>query len=149
MIPLGEDLPGRRRLPIVTIVLVAANVLVALMLNGPGEEAQLRAATAQYGMIPARFWADPAAAWPTLVTSAFLHANWLHLGTNMLFLWVFGRGLEHELGWAYLPFYGLSAVAAGLGSALLRAGSDVPGIGASGAISGVLGAYLVLLPNAD
>ncbi len=149
MLPLGEDVQSDRRLPFVTIALILGMVAISLVLNGPGHESQLREVTSQWGLVPKRFWADPASTWPTFLTSSLLHANFVHLATNMLFLWVFGRGLEHELRWAYLPFYAASAVTAGLASALLRASSDVPGIGASGAISGVLGAYLILLPSAD
>ncbi|HTI34978.1 MAG TPA: rhomboid family intramembrane serine protease [Miltoncostaea sp.] len=83
-----------------------------------------------------------------LLTSLFLHADWLHLGFNMLFLWVFGNNIEERLGRIrYLPFYLLCGVVASLAQVLADPGSDIPLIGASGAISGILGAYLVLYPR--
>lgn len=82
------------------------------------------------------------------LTSLFLHADWLHLGFNMLFLWVFGNNVEERLGRIrYLPFYLLVGLLASLAQVLVDPGSTVPLIGASGAISGVLGAYLVLYPR--
>jgi membrane associated rhomboid family serine protease len=83
-----------------------------------------------------------------LLTSLFLHADWLHLGFNMLFLWVFGNNIEERLGRIrFLPFYLLCGVVASLAQVLVDPGSEVPLIGASGAISGILGAYLVLYPR--
>ena len=100
-----------------------------------------------WGLVPARLLDDGPFAAYTLITHMFLHGNLLHIGGNMLFLWVFGDNIEDEFGHIpYLLFYLGTGVLAGLASVALRATSDVPGIGASGAISGVLGAYLVLFP---
>jgi membrane associated rhomboid family serine protease len=89
--------------------------------------------------------------WPvflTLLTSMFMHGGWLHLGGNMLFLWIFGNNVEHRFGsMRFLAFYLASGLAAGLAHALIEPQSEVPMLGASGAISGVLGAYLVLFPR--
>ncbi|HET6690556.1 MAG TPA: rhomboid family intramembrane serine protease [Miltoncostaeaceae bacterium] len=83
-----------------------------------------------------------------LITSLFLHADWLHLGFNMLFLWVFGNNIEERLGRIrFLPFFLVCGVIASLAQVAVDPGSQVPLIGASGAISGILGAYLVLYPR--
>src|SRR5262249_40010902 len=85
----------------------------------------------------------------TLLTSMFMHANWMHLGGNMLFLWVFGDNLEDRMGRGrYLVFYLLCGLAASAAQIMLGPDSKVPGIGASGAIAGVMGAYLLLFPRA-
>lgn len=149
MIPIGEEHSDRRRWPIATIVLVAVTGAIALAVNGPGGEATADAIKRAFGLVPARLLANPVGDATTLVSYQFLHSGFLHVGTNLLFLWVFGRGLEHELRWSFLPFYLLCGVAAGLTSVAVRSGSDVTTIGASGAISGVMGAYLVLLPSAS
>jgi membrane associated rhomboid family serine protease len=88
-------------------------------------------------------------AYLTLLTSAFLHANWLHLGGNMLFLWIFGDNIEDCLGHVrYLAFFALCAIAAALAHIAVDPSSTVPTIGASGAVSGMLGGYLILHPKA-
>src|SRR6185312_4425355 len=114
-------------------------VLLGLM-TGPGREELSRTLWNEFGLVPARLAASPAQAWPTLLTYQFLHGSVLHLATNLLFLWVFGKGLERELRWGYLPFFLVCGVAAGLASVWYRAGATTPTIGASGAISGVMGA---------
>src|SRR5207248_1452552 len=112
----------------------------------------------QYGMIPAavfghvRLSPDIAAipAWATIFTSMFLHGGFLHLGGNVLFLWIFGNNVEDVLGGArYLLLYLVGGVAAAMAQALPDPASDIPMIGASGAIAGVLGAYLILYPQAN
>src|SRR6266850_2110520 len=101
--------------------------------------------------VPARFWYLPGALLPNIVTmfvSMFLHGGWLHLGGNMLYLWIFGDNIEDRLGhFKYLVFYLLSGIAATLAHAVANPGSRVPSIGASGAIAGVLGAYIILFPK--
>src|SRR5438045_3693537 len=140
MLPIGEDVESRGRFPLVTAALVGIMVLIGLV-TGPGREEVARGITNEFGLIPARLTASLADGWWTLLSYQFLHGSVLHLGTNMLFLWVFGRGLERELRSAYLPFFLFCGVAAGLASVLVRSGSTTPTIGASGAISGVMGAY--------
>jgi len=89
----------------------------------------------------------PIATWETLITSQFLHAGWLHILGNMLYLWVFGDNIEDVMGsFLYLLFYLFSGIVAGLAQVLVLGPSTIPAIGASGAIAGVLGAYLVLYP---
>lgn len=142
--------------PWVTYGLIATCVLVFLMQVGGGER-QYMAMLYGYGFVPAVFsgaaelapglQAVPSAL--TLVTSQFLHGDWLHLIFNMLFLWVFGDNIEDALGHAkYLAFYLLCGVAAALAHFVFNFGSEVPTVGASGAISGLLGAYLLLYPRA-
>jgi membrane associated rhomboid family serine protease len=147
VLPIGDDVEYRRRPAVATTALVLLLLGIGLAFGGPERGDAFGELTRQFGLVPSRFWADPAGEWYRLFSATLLHGDVLHLATNLLFLWVFGRGLEHELGWALLPFYFACGVAAGLASVALRAGSDVPGIGASGAISGLLGAYFVLLPN--
>ena len=144
MLPIGDENLGRRR-PIVNYALIGTCIAVfALQGLAPGDsEAFVRA----WGLVPARLLDDGPFAAHTLITPMFLHGNLLHIGGNMLFLWVFGDNIEDEFGHIpYLLFYLGTGVLAGLASVALRSTSDVPGIGASGAISGVLGAYLVLFP---
>ena len=114
------------------------------------------ASIARLGLFPAVLWGnatlppgyDEVPVWLTLFTSAFLHGGWLHLATNMLFLWVFGDNIEDVLGHAgFLIFYLLCAAAAALAHAAAFPLSDSPMIGASGAVAGVVGAYLVLYPR--
>jgi membrane associated rhomboid family serine protease len=156
MIPLRDDNPTRTR-PVVTVALIALCVLVFLwQLTLP--EAAGQAAIYSLGLIPAVFLggaelppelrAVPAPL--TLITSMFLHGGVLHLAGNMLYLWIFCDNIEDRLGRArFIVFYAICGVAAGLAQALPDAGSVIPMIGASGAVSGVLGAYLVLYPRAN
>jgi membrane associated rhomboid family serine protease len=102
-----------------------------------------------WGLVPVRFWAAPQDTWITLFSAMFLHGGWLHIVSNMWVLFIFGDNVEDRMGnVGYLVFYLLSGVAAGLLQAYLLPASTVPMIGASGAIAGVLGAYLVLFPRA-
>lgn len=140
MIPIGDDNTSRRSFPLVNYGLIAVNVVVFLVeLSQPDPQAYI----ARWGAVPASISAGHSL--ETLVTSAFLHAGWLHLLGNMLFLYVFGDNVEDAFGHVrYLLFYLACAVLAGLGQVLLAPGAQLPDIGASGAISGVLGAYLVM-----
>jgi membrane associated rhomboid family serine protease/uncharacterized protein YggT (Ycf19 family) len=153
VIPLGDSVGGRRQT--VTLGIIAACVLVFLFeltLRG----AALDAFVQQWGAVPRRVLpalaADPRApreALLTLFTSQFQHAGLLHLGGNMLFLWVFGRAVEDRLGSpVFLVFYLLAGAVAGLVQCLLSAGESVPLIGASGAIAAVLGLYFIAYPTA-
>jgi membrane associated rhomboid family serine protease len=155
MIPL-HDLNPTTRKPIVTVALIVTCVLVFLWQSslGPRQEA---AVVYSFGFIPAVLFTDaslpaelvrvPAAM--TLLTSMFLHGGFMHLAGNMLYLWVFGNNIEDSMGHGrFLLFYLLCGVAAAFAQALPDPSSEIPMIGASGAISGVLGAYLVLFPHA-
>jgi membrane associated rhomboid family serine protease len=154
VIPLGESVGGQRR-PLVTMTLIALCALVflyELTLRG----AALDAFVARWGAVPRLVIAAlntnpsaPHAALLTLITSQFIHAGFLHLGGNMLFLWVFGRAVEDRLGPAlFLPFYLLTGAVAGLVQCVLSSGENLPLIGASGAIAGVLGLYFLSYPTA-
>jgi len=155
MIPLHDDNPTTIR-PLVTITIIVLCVLVFLWELSLGPEGLQRAVYA-FGAIPAvlfdRVELNPAlAVIPaelTLVTSMFMHGGWMHLISNMLYLWIFGNNIEDAMGHGrFILFYLLCGLAAALAHAALDPGSRVPMIGASGAISGVLGAYLLLYPHA-
>jgi membrane associated rhomboid family serine protease len=101
-----------------------------------------------WGFVPAHFWSDPSSAWVTIFTAMFLHGGWLHIISNLWVLLIFGDNVEERMGsLRYLIFYLLSGAAAGLLQAYVLATSGDPMIGASGAIAGVLGAYLILFPR--
>jgi membrane associated rhomboid family serine protease len=157
MFPISDDNPRRRLgIPYVAWSLIAANVAVFFWQASLGPQAG-QEVIFSLGMIPARLF-TPAElppemvvvpAWATIFTSMFMHGGWLHLGGNMLFLWIFGDNVEDSMGHGrFLAFYVLCGVAAALGQGLLDPASTVPMVGASGAISGVLGAYLLLHPRA-
>lgn len=159
MIPISDANPTRR-LPIVNWLLIGANVLVFLFELQMSDRA-LDRFMLQWGLVPQQLLvalAHPAAAsslhaFETLITSQFIHAGWLHIIGNMLFLFVFGDNIEEVLGSGlYLFFYLLCGIIAGLTQTFVLApflgNVNIPSIGASGAISGVLGAYLILYPRA-
>jgi len=141
MIPLRDTQPSYSP-PIVTIGIIVANVLIFLyQISLPDYE--LNDLIAQYGLVPDRFH------YSSLLTSMFLHGGWMHVMGNMWFLWIFGDNVEDILGHGkYLVFYLLCGMAAGLTHILLNGDSRVPTIGASGAIAGVMGAYMVKFPHA-
>ena len=140
MIPLRDSQPSYST-PYVTIALIVTNVLVFLYTVSL-EPFSRNHFIVEYGMIPARFQLID------LVTSMFMHGGWLHLIGNMWFLWIFGDNVEDVLGHGkYLLFYLLCGVAASLGHFALSMESRVPTVGASGAIAGVMGAYLIKFPH--
>ena len=143
MFPIGDDNSGRRTFPVVTYVLIALNVLFFFVELSGGDPF-----IEKWAFVPARFLADPGAGLLTLFTAMFMHAGWLHLGGNMLYLWIFGDNVEDRLGHIkFIIFYLLCGLAATFAQLAFSAGSNVPNLGASGAIAGVLGAYLVLFPQ--
>jgi len=148
MIPLRDTIPSRR-FPVVNVSLIALNVLVFLAEAALGEEG-LYQFIFSCGLIPAEFWQGGCLTrWWTPFTSMFIHAGWLHLISNMLSLYIFGDNVEDRIGhFRYLLFYLGGGLAANAAHLLAYAGSSVPTVGASGAIAGVLGAYLVLFPRA-
>jgi membrane associated rhomboid family serine protease len=152
-LPLYDDNPIRET-PVVTYGLIG--MCIGAFLWQLGQDAET--VSYQYGMIPASLFGyrelSPDVAvippWATIFTSMFLHGGWLHLGGNMLFLWIFGNNIEDLLGRArFILLYLSSGVAAALVQALSAAHSAVPMIGASGAIAGVCGAYLMTYPRAN
>jgi membrane associated rhomboid family serine protease len=144
MFPIGDENEGRRSLPVVTYTLIALNVLFFFVeLNGG--DAFIR----QWAFIPQRFGQDPTGNVPTIFTAMFMHGGWLHLGGNMLYLWIFGDNIEDEFGPAkFLFFYLVCGIAATFAQYYVSPNSRIPNVGASGAIAGVLGAYLLLFPQA-
>jgi membrane associated rhomboid family serine protease len=154
MIPITDANPTRR-FPVVNLLLIGTNIVVFLFELTMRSRA-LDQFIAAWGMIPSHILpalANPLAespgVWLTLITSQFLHSGWAHILGNLIFLWVFGDNIEDILGHAlYLVFYLAFGVAAGIVQAWVMGPSAIPTIGASGAIAGVLGAYLVLYPTA-
>lgn len=140
MIPLRDVIPSRTT-PFVTIALISLNAAAFLFeLTLPDE--RLSAFFLTYGVVPA------ALSGPTLISSMFLHGGWLHFLGNMLYLWIFGDNVEDRLGHGrFVAFYALCGIVAAMAQVLARPDSMVPTIGASGAIAGVMGAYLVMFPH--
>jgi membrane associated rhomboid family serine protease len=143
MFPIGDDDTARRTVPLVTYALIALNILFFFVEMSGGE-----AFIGKWAFVPSRFLANPAADFLTLFTSMFMHAGWLHLGGNMLYLWIFGDNVEDRFGHLkFIIFYLLCGLAATFAQLAFSVGSHVPNLGASGAIAGVLGAYILLFPQ--
>jgi len=158
MIPLRDDTP-RYSVPYVTYFIIALNAVVFLFELSVGGQSQraLNSLMYQFGVVPHHFEQALAGSqrfslpgvFLTILTSMFLHASWLHIIGNMWVLWIFGDNIEDYLGhFSYLLFYLVSGFAAMFTHILLNAGSNVPSVGASGAIAGVMGGYFVLYPKA-
>jgi membrane associated rhomboid family serine protease len=157
--PIRDDQP-RFSTPLVNYFIIALNVLVFLLLELPAEFQGPRAFNAlvfQFGLIPQHFTSALAGSptysisrvLPTIFTSMFMHGGWFHILGNLWFLWIFGDNIEDYLGhFPYLIFYLLCGVAAALTNIALDPMSSVPTLGASGAIAGVMGAYILLYPRA-
>ena len=143
MIPIGDDNSSSRTTPIVSYAIIAINVLVFLVELTGGDPF-----ITKWAFIPSRFTANPVEDSMTLFSSMFMHAGWLHLGGNMLYLWIFGDNVEDRFGHAnFIVFYLLSGIAATFAQLAFSLGSDIPNLGASGAIAGVLGAYILKFPQ--
>src|SRR5213594_661085 len=139
MIPLRDVIPSRT-VPVVTITLIVVNVLVFLYEYSLGPSLDNFMLT--FALIPAGF------SWITVFTSMFLHGGLLHVGGNMLYLWIFGDNVEDRMGHGrFLVFYLLCGLAAALAQTIANPDAIVPMVGASGAIAGVMGAYFVLYPR--
>jgi membrane associated rhomboid family serine protease len=167
LIPIGDE-HTTLRTPVMTYAIITANVLTWLLVQGAGfNEPALAASVCNYGMVPGEITrlaaigsgiplgdgmaciidAEPINRF-TPLTSMFLHGSWAHLLGNMLFFWVFGNNIEDSMGSArFAVFYLICGLAAAAAHILVQPGSPVPTVGASGAISGVMGAYLVLYPK--
>ena len=144
MLPIGDDDSARRAVPVVTYALIVLNVLFFLVELSGGD-----AFIMKWAFVPSRFLANPAADFLTLFTSMFMHGGWLHLGGNMLYLWIFGDNVEDRFGQArFLIFYLLCGLGATAAQLVFSLDSNVPNLGASGAIAGVLGSYVLLFPQA-
>jgi membrane associated rhomboid family serine protease len=156
--PLRDNIPTEH-FPFVTVLLIAANCFVYFFLqdglwglpdSGLGGDWPVQ----QYAAIPCEFTGQCAAVGPpatvvTAFTSMFMHGSLLHLGGNMLFLWIFGNNVEDSMGPVkFIVFYLLAGLAANAGQILVNTSSEIPSLGASGAVAGVLGGYLLLFPGA-
>ncbi len=165
MFPYKDDNPTLHT-PYVTLATIALTTAIWLFYQRAGVEPGVTASVCELGVIPARLFGEPVGpvptpqgpvmvcpgspggAWYTLVSSIFLHGGWFHLIGNMWFLWVFGNNIEDSMGSArFVGFYLLCGVLAALAQILVQRSSPVPMVGASGAISGIMGAYLVLYPR--
>jgi membrane associated rhomboid family serine protease len=146
MLPLYDTVRSHK-FPLINLLLIVSNILAFLY------EQQLSPTVLEHfiftwGLVPAHLISNPATAWITIFTAMFLHGSWIHLLGNMWFLYIFGDNIEARLGGArYLVFYLLSGVAAALLQTYFLPVSQEPMIGASGAIAGVLGAYLLSFPR--
>jgi membrane associated rhomboid family serine protease len=143
MFPIGDDDSGRRTVPLVTYALIVLNVLFFFLeMNG------VDAFIMKWAFVPSRFLANPAGDFSTLFTSMFMHAGWLHLGGNMLYLWIFGDNVEDRFGHGkFIIFYLLCGLGATFAQLAFSLDSSVPNLGASGAIAGVLGSYILMFPQ--
>lgn len=155
MIPLRDNIPSRR-FPLMNTALIAANLAVFFHELGLASTGKLHQFILEYGLVPARIDAallrpDPTSwsAYSTLITAIFIHGGWVHVLGNMLFLWVFGDNVEDRMGaFRYLVFFLLVGAIGNLAHALANPGLTAPTVGASGAVAGVLGAYMVSYPRA-
>jgi len=146
MFPLYDTVRSRT-FPLINLTLVLANVL-AFLYELQLDPALLKEFIFTWGLIPARLIGDPSGTWETIFSAMFLHGGWFHIINNMWVLLIFGDNVEGGMGSIrYLIFYLLSGVAAGLLQTYVMPTSIVPMIGASGAVAGVLGAYLILFPH--
>lgn len=143
MFPVGDDNSRRNKFPLFTYALLLANGLIFYLELSRGP-----AFVEQWAFVPSRFIANPSGEFITIYSSMFLHGGWLHLGSNMLYLIIFGDNVESRFGHIkFLVFYLLSGTAAVFAQFALNIGSSVPFLGASGAIAGVLASYLLLFPK--
>jgi membrane associated rhomboid family serine protease len=156
MFPIGDDdVHGRGLTPLITWGLILLNVLAWMLELGQGSERALQSFVEAWGVVPREYTtgtdlppAIPVPFWTTTLTSMFLHGGWMHLGGNMLYLWIFGDNLEKVMGHLrFLLFYLICGIAAAAAHIMFNANSMIPTVGASGAISGVLGGYLLLFPR--
>ncbi|MDJ0724301.1 MAG: rhomboid family intramembrane serine protease [Prochloraceae cyanobacterium] len=154
MVPIHDENPTKIT-PYITYILIVINVLVFLHQITLSDR-ELQGFFQLYALVPREFTAtlegitvnQPVPEWSTLVTSQFLHGSWMHLGGNMLFLWIFGNNIEEQLGrLKYLLFYLSCGVLAGLTQWFFSINSIIPSLGASGAIAGVMGAYILRFPK--
>ncbi len=146
MIPLKDENPTKN-VPHLTIFLIVANTIIFLyQISQPMGSFMI---FESYGLTPAHLMETPVSAYPTIYSAMFLHSGIAHLASNMLYLWIFGNNIEDVLGkFRFILFYLVCGTLASMGHIATDLHSDIPMVGASGAISGILGAYLVLFPYA-
>jgi len=147
MIPLSDDIPTRN-FPFITLLVIGANIWIYFtMYFGTSVPPDL--VFNQYGLVPYNLINSPVTEYPAIYSSMFIHSGFWHLAGNMLYLWIFGNNVEDVLGkFKFILFYLVCGTIAALGHIATDTSSVIPMVGASGAISGVLGAYLVLFPFA-
>lgn len=150
MIPLRDENPAELR-PVVTGTFLALNVAAWFLLQGAGSAQALEGSVFAFGAIPCEVTGACAVeglGWGAVLSSMFMHGSWEHILGNMVFLWVFGNNIEDSMGHLrFIVFYLLCGVVAALAHIYLSPASQIPAVGASGAISGVMGAYIVLYPR--
>ncbi len=143
MFPIGDDDTDVRSATPITYILIVINVLVFL-----AEMSQGDAFIEKWAFVPARFSQQPAADAATIFSAMFMHGGFMHIFGNMLYLWIFGNNVEDGMGSVkFLIFYLLAGIAATFAQYVVNPGSGIPNVGASGAIAGVLGAYLLMYPR--
>jgi len=143
MLPIGDDNSARRTVPVVTYALIVLNILFFIVELLSGEAFIVR-----WSFVPSRFLSNPIGDFPTLFSSMFMHAGWVHLISNMLYLWIFGDNVEDRFGHIkFIIFYLLCGLVATFAQLAFNSGSNLPNLGASGAIAGILGAYILLFPR--
>ena len=144
MIPLKDENPTKN-FPIVTIIFIASNTVIFIYQTILPTESF--AIFKNHGLIPAHLMDSPINAYPTIYSSMFLHSGIGHLAGNMLYLWIFGNNIEDVLGkFKFIIFYMICGTIASIGHIVTDLHSEIPMVGASGAISGILGGYLILFP---
>ena len=150
MIPLRDENPTELT-PFVTVIFIVLNLLAWVLIQGMGSPQVLEASVYAFGTVPCELTGacrPQGLVWGGVFTSMFMHGGWGHLLGNMLFLWVFGNNIEDSMGHLrFVVFYLVCGVAASLAHVYLSPASAIPAVGASGAISGVMGAYIVLYPR--
>lgn len=155
MFPIRDDNP-QLNTPYATYLLIGLNVFCWIVLQGFGMEPALTSSVCSYGLIPADLFDTPASGqvcppgggWDGVISSMFMHGGWMHIIGNMWFLWVFGDNVEDAMGPVrFLVFYLICGFAAAAAQVMAGPGSPIPMVGASGAIGGVMGAYIVLYPR--
>jgi len=150
VIPLRDENPTEMT-PVVTVLFIGLNLAAWFLLQGAGSPQALEASVIAFGTIPCEVTGACRAeglAWGAVLTSMFMHGSWEHILGNLVFLWVFGNNIEDSMGHLrYVVFYLVCGVAASLAHIYLSPSSPVPAVGASGAISGIMGAYMLLYPR--
>ena len=146
MIPLKDENPTKN-FPLITIIFIVSNTLI--FLYQVSQPMGVITTFETFGLIPVHLIESPISTYPTIYSSMFLHSGIGHLAGNMLYLWIFGNNIEDVLGkFRFILFYFVCGTIAALGHIATDMNSQIPMVGASGAISGILGAYLILFPFA-
>lgn len=143
MFPIGDDDSARRTVPLVTYILIVLNAIFFFVELSGGD-----VFIEKWAFVPSRFLANPIGDSVTILTSMFMHGGWAHLAGNMLYLWIFGDNVEDRFGHIkFLVFYLVCGVAATFAQLAFSTTSNIPNLGASGAIAGVLAAYILMFPQ--